>query len=490
VGFALGANGDATALCTNLLSGPCSTASNMWPAGFTNVSTCVAYYQGSFGNGSDTDTNQNTIGCRQHYANLVNASDNSTWYNCRFASFVSGVCGTAVNNTCTAMGFVCAGNTNYPYASTDACYTDLTSNAAFALPAVWGSLQGVPGALENSLECRMYHALAGGITGGNSVHCGHVPSASSQCTTNVTVNPSHACGTVNLACTGASSQYNALAPQAMCVQSFSVFPVGPGVAPTNNNDQSSRQYHGQAAYINGGNNVHCAHAGPSGGGLLGGATGPRAAWQYMTTVPSCHAAPYAYLATSIATAFAAWNASDFLAIVPTDPNVGSYNATTAPVGNFDACRIYHLSVASVANSHCTHGDLLGGGQCPLNAPYTPACLAVQTACGTQLYPTQAACETAFTPYFSTTASPYFNNTMTGDPNVQPATGDTAQCRLYYAGTALAARNAGSMNNNATCANAAITGSVCLTNGMTPTPMKSDATPLALSAGVSLLMMLW
>jgi len=452
----------------------------------------VTFFQTAYANGSDTDTNVNTIGCRQHYANLVNATDNSTWFNCKFAGFVSGVCGYALNNTCQAMGVVCAGINTYPYASNDACYTDLTSNATQALDSVWGSIQGVPSNLENSLECRMYHALAGNIAA--PVHCGHVNSASTQCTQKpVTVDTAHACGTLNLACTGTGyAQYNALAPQAMCVNSLAVFPVGPGVAKTNNNDQSSRQYHTNAAYVAGGNNIHCAHAGASGGGLLGGAGGPRVSWQLLTTQAACHVAPYLYLATSVGAAFAAWNATDLLAIVPTDGNIGTFTSTPAPTANTDSCRIYHLTVATAANSHCTHGDLLGGGQCPLNAPWTPACLMVQTACGTQNFATQGACETAYTPYFSLTATPYFNNTMTGDPNTAGTpTGDTANCRLYYAGVALASRNAGMMNNNATCANTAITSNMaCTGSAMTPTPAKSDATPLALSALVSLLIFLW
>lgn len=493
VSFVIAANGDPTVLCTNLVSGPCSTASNIWPTGFNSVSQCVTFFTAAFANGSDTDTAINTIGCRQHYASLVNASDNSTWFNCKFAGFVSGVCGYALNNTCQAMGVACAGNGQYPYASVDACYADLinTTTAGQVLEAVWGSIQGVPSNLENSLECRMYHALAGNITA--PVHCSHVPAASSQCTKNVSVDTAHACGTLNLACTGTGfAQYNAAAPQAMCQSTYAVFPLGPGVAATNNNDQSSRQYHTQAAYVYGKNNIHCAHAGPSGGGTLGGPSGPRTSWQLLTTQASCQVAPYLYLKTSVGAAFAAWNATDLLAIVPTDGNIGSFTSTPAPTANTDSCRIYHLTVATALNSHCTHGDLLGGGQCPLNAPWTPACLMVQTGCGTQNFATQAACETAYTPYFSLTASPYFNNTMTGDPNTAGIpTGDTANCRLYYAGVALASRMAGNMNNTAVCANTAITSNMaCTGSAMTPTPAKSAATPLAFSAALSLLIFLW
>ena len=97
--------------------------------------------------------------------------------------------------------------------------------------------------------------------------------------------------------------------------------------------------------------------------------------------------------------------------------------TTADAdGHSRGCREYHAGAAN-NDSHCEHAGPTGGGVCgDLCEVY---CHAMTTYCATS-YTDYAACETAC----ATTGGGF---PTTGDVN--DATGDTVQCRIYHAGFA-------------------------------------------------------
>jgi hypothetical protein len=239
------------------------------------------------------------------------------------------------------------------------------------------------------------------------------------------------------------------------------------------------------AGFGGSNTVHCAHAGPSGGGLLtatNGIAAVRWAWQWIANSSACGVAPYLYVAAQIGNALSAFP-TQLATIVPTDPNISSYSIAVAGLAaNTDTCRIYHLSTAnSGATVHCPHGAVLGGAQCPADVTI-PTCLLILTACPTA-YSSQAACQAAFGAYYAAN--------KTGDPNAGltgvPSTDDVG-CRVYYATMNLIQLGMGKASVATNCMNAAIAGATgCGVAAMAPT---SGAAPVAASAVLSLLMLLW
>jgi len=495
LGVASGAPGDPNALCTALLNpaGQCFALQfNQGAGAFPSQAQCVQWFsQVVPNNGSDTDTVGNTIGCRQHYANLaVNAS---TAWHCQFAGFTGGgLCGnysdggTVVYNGCAVGEYACFGNAFYPYANASAtpagriaaCVTELTPIAN-----IWGSNQGVPGSTENSIECRVYHALVGGVnfSAGTAFHCGHTVYTAGDFGTNASVaqpcnpgggagvvapNAYHHCAISLNFCTGnANAQY---IDMTTCLAFFNYFPVGAeGVSPTNNtySDQGSRQYHTQVAASSAANsNVHCSHGGPSGGNVCGT---PRQAWNYMMqglNAGACGQIPlWNYVHTSVLLAFNNWTAAAFNATVPTDMNAGSYSTTSRTVGNLDTCRIYHGSVAAeIPNPHCFHTGLFTNNTCCNDTAV--ACQAQQVACNG--YSNEAACEADYNT----------NLMMLGKMGMPTTTGsdDSLACRFYWTTLALVALNAGG-NATAQCMN------VMATTGMCGGTMPGKSSALIVSA---------
>jgi hypothetical protein len=301
--------------------------------------------------------------------------------------------------------------TSGSYASAAACATDLAN-----FDKIWGSKQGEPAGTENSLECRIYHAIVGNTT---PPHCSHVFANSTQCSTTVTTNADPYCTTINAACTGAvNGQYN---NQVDCVRSFAAFPAGNAVDTNAANDQGCRQYHAQAANILGVG--HCTHAGPSGGGVCGGTNSSRESWRLMSGV--CGTIPFfTNQQAAITAAFNNWAPADFRLVVP---NV-STAFTTGSAGNTDLCRIYHLTVATQDPTHCNHGSLLGGNNCGLITDNI--CNMIKVACPLA-YPVATDCTAAF--------GAMLLANKTGDANALTAADDSVACRVYQAGLALATK---------------------------------------------------
>jgi len=188
-----------------------------------------------------------------------------------------------------------------------------------------------------------------------------------------------------------------------------------------NNDLGCREYHAQAARAD--NNTHCAHAGPSGGGV---ACGTRAqAWGTILAAAPC-------LDTHVNVLFRTGlgDAKVDALIPPVGAGAtGSYSVTFDTTGNTQACRIYHLGVASTAPAaHCSHGFVSGGGAC--GDIVGNLCAFIGGICGfgnnaTYQYLNSAACLAANAN--STTAA-----IATGVPGTAGAADDSYECRFYHA----------------------------------------------------------
>lgn len=136
-------------------------------------------------------------------------------------------------------------------------------------------------------------------------------------------------------CTGTNQQYGNMAD---CTASCSRWQMG-ALADTMGNTLGCRLYHAGAAMT--GPNVHCIHAGPSGGGgvcggncesfctlVLGACTG--ALTQYNNDMATCMTACNGYATTP------------------------AYNSMQTSGDTF-ACRLYHATMAaSVPDPHCKH----------------------------------------------------------------------------------------------------------------------------------------
>jgi hypothetical protein len=151
-----------------------------------------------------------------------------------------------------------------------------------------------------------------------------VPAGSPSCT--------DYCTTIETNCTGQNAMYSS----GTCLEVCAAFPLG-SASDTGGNTLGCREYHAGAAAANAG--VHCPHAGPSGDGQCGG---------------TCES--FCTLAQALCTGSNQQYAStgDCLAECAGFPATPKYNATTTS-GDSYACRLYHLTAASVdPGTHCAH----------------------------------------------------------------------------------------------------------------------------------------
>jgi hypothetical protein len=242
----------------------------------------------------------------------------------------------------------------------------------------------------------------------------------------VATDAGHYCTNAIAGCTGTGrTQYNNMQ---QCLNSIATFPDGSAVAANTANDKGCRQYHIQAATALT-DQVHCHHGGPSGGGVCGDSNSSRLAWKNLAKVTNCLGTTFGFVSASIDAAFANWNHSDLLAVVPMGTDLSAFTVQSS--GDTDTCRLYHLTVASTDNTHCTHGSILGGGLCGTISAV--ACRMFQTACGTVAYASQSACQSAVDALLTA------NKTGSFPPAMGATTTDDLNCRVFQAGVALATR---------------------------------------------------
>jgi len=274
-------NGSCTYYCNTIFNTTfltaCTAGSNQ-PDFDTNadcMSWCALVNNGTLiQNGTDQDTNVQTLGCRIYYANLVIAAGGTTWtQNCDNAAMTGGgVCGTRCNSYCISetSGACAGGYPSGPSSSalntcTQACQYmpstltvghDITANAV----ANW----------QNSVQCRTYHGGAPAIAA-TATHCPHA-----WVTGGINV-----CGPPNDYCTGFCQLYTGFCSGgnlesgvtgmascvSLCNQTFPYSTTTPAYAPKGylvpapaGNTIDCRSYHVLNAIGIGPVSTHCQHA--------------------------------------------------------------------------------------------------------------------------------------------------------------------------------------------------------------------------------------
>jgi hypothetical protein len=183
-----GAPGDAGASAdTGTTTPPASAAcvaycnavvTNCPNAEYNDVPTCLALC-GAFDQGQATDTSQDSLGCRAHYA-LLSATDPS---NCPAAGPLGGgVCGNALCNTfCALDTFACTG-TNAAFDGGEVgCESDCEADFNVYVTDAGNDLALSTG---NTLNCRIWHLEAAVGPGGPTeitTHCPHTGVVSAFC---------------------------------------------------------------------------------------------------------------------------------------------------------------------------------------------------------------------------------------------------------------------------------------------------------------------
>jgi len=376
--------------------------------------------------GNPGDMGVNTLYCRWGTLNTTLSAASM----CRYLGLSGGGrCGGMINNVCqiATSPTVCQNQSTASYADIAPCVTGLAPKIA-----QWGSLQGPSGASEDSLECRLYHAV-NWLSSGDVSHCGHFGVTGGPCGGLVSTNQQHYCENAQYFCnsTGPYAQY---ADISNCLVIAAGMPLN---ASTNNaiaanagNNLGCRQYHITAAAAGAGLQ-HCGHGGPSGGQGVCGIV--RDAWATNLAAAPCQDG--SVLALTMAVASTVIDA----AIPPGITGAQNYSTTFDTTMNTQVCRLYHLTVAAVQPSaHCSHGWISGGDACGTRG--ANLCAYIQAICGfganaSYQFASMAAC----TAGFST-----FNATLNGLDNA--TSGNTYGCRFYHAGVA-ASYLAGSANGN-------------------------------------------
>lgn len=177
-----GAAHDAASAVDSAPATPCeaycnAVVQNCPNAEYNNVPTCLALCP-AFDPGQSTDTSQDSLGCRAHYAALA-ATDPS---NCRAAGPLGGgVCGNDLCNTfCALDTFVCIANNAQFDGGEIGCETDCVADFDTYVTDAGNDLALSTG---NTLNCRVWHleaAVGGGATELNT-HCPHTGVVSAFC---------------------------------------------------------------------------------------------------------------------------------------------------------------------------------------------------------------------------------------------------------------------------------------------------------------------
>ena len=163
--------------------GPCSTycntvVKNCPNSEYNDVPTCQSLCP-AFEPGTANDTNQDSLGCRMHYAQLA-ATDPSK---CPAAGLLGGnVCGNDQCRTfCALDDFFCTGPLEPYDGGAVACTNTCRANFQVYLQDAGNDLALQTG---NTLNCRVYHleaAAAPNDPSAKGVHCPHTGLISTYC---------------------------------------------------------------------------------------------------------------------------------------------------------------------------------------------------------------------------------------------------------------------------------------------------------------------
>jgi len=396
---------------TASLTDYCAALATQCPDYGFNATICIAAFNSTtVGTLSDTDTN--SIGCRQKFLG-ANAS-------CAYAGITGGGrCGDLTAGVCQVAVNVCGSAQEAAYTTVPSCIAGLS-----AIAGQWGSLYGPASAAEDSLECRAYHAVAS-LTGG-SFHCAHFTASTTAnlpCIGPVTVSATRYCEDLQYQCKAPNAQFGDID---QCLKVAASYPTSAAddARRTSGHTLGCRQYHARASQSLPG--THCQHAGPSGGGVCGSA---REAWGTMFAASPCN--------NSHVQTFLGFYSNSTIpdALVPSGFSATTpYSVTFDTNQNTQACRIYHLSVAATSPvTHCIHGSVSGGGACGTYVPNL--CYLIGQACGfggnaSYQFSSSTACTTALADI-----TPGSNQITLGTNQDWASTNNTLECRFYHASVA-------------------------------------------------------
>jgi hypothetical protein len=215
------------------------------------------------------------------------------------------------------------------------------------------------------------------------------------------------CATITTGCTDQYAQYNDEATcLAVCAQAaFDLTTVG----STGDNTLGCRQYHAEVALNTTAPDPHCAHAGPSGGGVCG---------------ESCEAwSSLADICTPVDGAGSNVNTAGVCDNIPAG-TVASYSSDSPDTTDTILCRIYHWTVAANSSSlrtvHCPHGSV-GADATHCGTTKVAYCRMMAEACPATFSTTQDCLDEAG-------ALPL--------GQLDDQAGNTLYCRVYHAGAAM------------------------------------------------------
>jgi len=191
------------------------------------------------------------------------------------------------------------------------------------------------------------------------------------------------------------------------------------------NNLGCRSYHAQASLRN--PNFHCQHAGPTGAGICGS---PAQAWGSMLARGPCND-------DHVEKFVADTNEAVVDKMIPRGGLNGThiYNTSFDNSMNTQACRIYHLSVASLSpTDHCHHGFLSGmkagtPGGCG-SSVVSNLCTFIEGACGFGTAVWQFASPSDCTSKLAYNAAA--GNIVQGITKPMDTKGDSYECRFYHA----------------------------------------------------------
>jgi len=285
-------------------------------------------------------------------------------------------------------------------------------------------VQGSDSASQDSLECRLYHAIAS-LSTGQAVHCTHYNATSPYCNGKVTTDRAHYCEVLEYNCGNGTSANAQFANKQQCNSTAAGYPntntVADDARDNGANNLGCREYHAQASR-GAGASVHCEHAGPSGAGVCGKRY---QAWGSILAAAPCNDPSVNMFITAVGNVTV--NNAVPTGVSTANPYV-PYSTTFDVDKNTQICRIYHLGVASTDTSHCSHGSIGGANLCGMLVPNL--CDFIQGTCGfgatAYQFTDRATCISGLT-------NSATNNITVGLPN--DATGNTLACRFYHAGVA-------------------------------------------------------